>query len=326
MTRLRLVAALAVIALATPALAVPAASSDPGLGRFTGVDGLIYEYSPSVLKGPAGEYFLGADVDFACAVGRRLKVALRNLSKLAKVISTSGRRVVFTLAPNKSAVLPAGLPRPLPHGECDEAGLVAQARLLKGFKSSDFLPLTPALTLSRHQVYWKTDQHWTTVGGAVFAQELASHLDPELGRQQRYTYGSETRLGAMSEVLSLAAPETLETAMPASRVRVRTAPGGPDWAGYPQFTFEHAWTSSPRRRTWPGRTLILGDSFGWYALQNLRPLFRHGHFVWNGHTGVDVPKEIRRSDTIVIEVLQLFAMSERTLSADFRKDVRRALR
>ena len=95
MTRLRFAAALAVVALAAPALAVPAASGDPGPGRFSGVDGLIYEYAPAVLEGPDGEYFLGADVDFACAVGRRLKVALRSLSKLAKVISTSGRRAVL---------------------------------------------------------------------------------------------------------------------------------------------------------------------------------------------------------------------------------------
>ena len=297
----------ALVALA--ALLVPSTSTarvDQPSTTFTGADGLYYTYAPSIVAGQQSYLFLGNDFDFACGLGPAMSRSLAAYAKLAKVIRKSGREVVFTLAPNKSAVLSADLPGQPPHGVCDVQGLAAQDRLLEGYADPDFLPLVAPLRRSPRQVYWRTDQHWTTVGGSVFAKALAAHLSPRLGKRQRYTYGTETRLGVMNQALGISTPETLETAHPADRVKVRTARGAADWGGYPEFTFEHAWDSAPAGRTWPGRTLLLGDSFMWYALENLRPVFRHGHFVWIDHTDTDVPQAIKASDTVVIEVLQLF--------------------
>ena len=319
---LTLVSALAALA----ALAAPgSARVDQVQGRFTGADGLLYESAPAIVAGQQGYLFLGPDFDFACGLSSAMDHSLKAYAKLAKVISRSGRRVVFTLAPDKTAVLSDMLPAQPPHGVCDLQGLAAQDQLLEHFKDADFLPLVAPLRRSPRQVYWHTDQHWTTVGGAVFAKALAEHLSPQLGRQQRYTYGAESRLGAMNLALGIDTPETLQTASPADKVTVRTAPGGPDWNGYPEFTFEHAWNSKPAKRTWAGHTLLLGDSFMWYALENLRPIFRHGHFVWIDHTDTDVPQAIKDSDTVVIELLQLFLPGAPILTQQFRHQVAQAL-
>src|SRR4249919_3498644 len=100
--------------------------------------------------------------------------------------------------------------------------------------------------------------------------------------------------------------ETLETALPDNGVKVKTAPGCEDWAGYPTLICETCWNSAPAKQTWPGQTLLLGDSFMMYGLQSLRPLFHHGRWMWVGHSNRDVAKAIKASDTVVIEILQIF--------------------
>ena len=304
----------------------PAADTDRAAVGFTGIDGAVYESAPEVVTGPDGYLFLGAELDMACGLGRRIERSLKAYAQLARVISRSGRRVVFTVVPNKSVANPAHLVTPLPHGSCDARGLAEQAKVLQGFDDPDYLSLLKPLAAGTHQTWWKTDTHWTTAGAAIYAKALATELDPALGRRQKYRYGTETRVGYIHALMGSDVPETIETAFPRTKVKVRTAKGGPDWAGYPEGTFEHAWNTRPARRTWPGRTLLLGDSFMWYALQNLRPLFRHGHYVWIEHTGVDVPRAIKKSDTVVIELFQLFMPGQRIASKEFRKEVSRVLR
>ena len=99
-----------------------------------------------------------------------------------------------------------------------------------------------------------------------------------------------------------------------------------DWS-YPAITFDHSWSSRPVRHTWPGRTLLLGDSFLWYALENLRPVFGHGRFLWSGHVDDSVVlSAIKRADTVVIEGYQLLLPFTPMLSESFRSQVRKVLR
>ena len=91
---------------------------------------------------------------------------------------------------------------------------------------------------------------------------------------------------------------------------------------------DYAWNSRPAKLTWPGRTLVFGDSFSHYALPNLVPLFRHGRFMWIGEVELDdVVEAIRDADTVVLEVYQTFLSIGSVLTTKaFRQQVRRALR
>ena len=62
-----------------------------------------------------------------------------------------------------------------------------------------------------------------------------------------------------------------------------------------------------------------------YALESLRPLFRHGQFMWVGHSDHDVAKAVKRSDTVVIEVLELFVPGTIIATKSLRKELRRTL-
>lgn len=312
------------------------ASADPlddpirGTVAFTGIDGNLHDPAPIVVDGLDGELFYGGDFDVACAIGKDYTRSLNAMSKLAAVIDRSGRRAVWTAAPSKSSVLPDRLDTSnLPHGSCDRAGLRQEIRAIDAYTDPTFIPLRRKLAEDPRQVFWKTDLHWTTVGGAVFAKQLARRLDPELGRRQRYRLGTETAIGMLNAVRDDATPETWQSAYPRGPVSVRTtADSRGEYETFPDVVFDHSWKSSPARKTWPGRTLLLGDSMMLFALQNLRPIFREGRFLWVDHTGVDeVVRSIVRSDTVVMEVLQPFLPLDQFLpSASFRRAVARALR
>ncbi len=294
--------------------------------KIVGANGKTYDTAPFVVPGLGGELFLGPDFDVACALGKRYVRAMKTYAKVAELIRESGRTVVFTAAPNKSSVFPNRLDlATLPHGPCDSKGIAAQTRVLKRFGDPDYLSLVEPLRATLHQAYWKTDPHWTSVGGSVFAKQLAHHLDPRLAKRQRYTYGTEVGLGMLAAHLGSEETETLETAFPNTGVKVKTGKGCADWAGYPTLIFDTCWASKPAKRTWPGRTLLLGDSFMMYALENLRPMFQQGTFMWLGHADRDVAKAVRHSDTVVIEVAQLFVPGTIIATQSFRKALRREL-
>ena len=197
--------------------------------------------------------------------------------------------------------------------------------MLDTFQDPRYLPLRPAMARSHHQTYWKTDPHWTSVGGAVLAQQVARRLDKRLAKRQHYAYGTETGLGMLNADLGDPTTETIETALPDTGVKVKTAPGCDDWAGYPTLIYETCWNSAPAKKTWPGRTLLLGDSFMMYGLQSLRPLFHHGRWMWLGHSDHDVAEAIKDSDTVVIEVLQIFVPGTIIAKKSLRKELRRIL-
>lgn len=332
--RLRRGSARAAAALTTAALVLSMAAAAPAAAQaarddettFTGADGATYPRSPMTVHGLDGELFLGPDFDVACALGTDYTDALRTFAGVARVISRSGRRVVFTAAPNKSSVFPELVdPAAYPHGRCGRRGVAAGIKALQRFDDPDFLPLLEPLRRSRHQVFWKTDPHWSSVGGSVFAKQLAHHLDPRLGRLQRYRYGTETGLGMLNAEQGISTTETLETASPKTPVSVRTGRGCDPWAGYPTLIYETCWVSSPAKRTWPGRTLLLGDSFMMYALQSLQPLFRQGRFMWVGHADRDVAAQVQRSDTVVMEVAQLFVPGSVITTRSFKRALQRRL-
>jgi hypothetical protein len=314
-------------------VAVLLAGTVPGLARaedaasstgFVGLDGQVHDPAPLIIDGIDGQLFYGPDLDLACRVGGEFVQSMTKLSRLARKIERSGRTVVFTVAPAATSIISdrVGV---FPHGRCDRRGVAAQTRVLDRYADPAYLPLRPWLSGQHRQMYWKTDLHWTTVGGARFAKALATKLDPRLGRLQRYRYATETRVGLLNEYAGRVEPETVPTASPAGRVDVRDAEGS-SWSGYPEFTFRTSWVSSPKSHTWPGRTLVLGDSFAWYALENLRPIFGRGEFLWFTHAKeAEILQSIERADTVVIETYQLVTPRTPIAKAAFLRKLEKTL-
>jgi hypothetical protein len=303
----------------------PSGRADLPAGKIRGFDGQIYDQAPTVVAGRKGDLYFGFELDYACTLGgARLTASMDRVAKFAAMLEKSGRKVVYTIAPGKTWGVTKHLrTATLPHGSCDAVGIAQQNAALDRARAS-YLPLRPLLVGKERQMYWKTDPHWTTVGASAYARGVARRLDPELGRKQRYTYTTETRWGDLAKLVGDPTHEVGERAIPANGVRVRTAPGGADWAGYPTLTFDHSWTARPKSKTWHGRTVLVGDSFMWFALESLRPIFRHGRFLWVGHVArEDVVDAIVRSDTVVLEAYAAFGSLFG--KASFRREVGQAL-
>ncbi len=297
-------------------------------GQIRGLDGNTYPMAPMIVEGRHGMLFYGPDFDMACHFGDKLRKGFQRLGKLAKVINRSGRRVVFTIAPNKSMVENEYIRRTqLPHGGCDTIGLQEQAKIFDHYPDAHYLPIRKPLVQSPVQPYWKTDPHWSTVGGSVFSGQLASLLNPRVAAAQRLVPTQQTILGIFNETMAVDEPETAPAVEPGRAIKVRTAPGSTEWDGLPQLVTDHSWISSPARKTIRGKTLVIGDSFSQYALETLRPIFHHGRFLWIDHfTRPDLLDAIGSSRTVVIEVAQFLVQRSEMGSKDLRRDVRQYLR
>jgi hypothetical protein len=308
-----------------PAVALTAGRADLPPGTIPGFDGQVYDKAPTVVTGRKRDLYFGFELDYACALGgAKLTKSMNKMGKFAAMLERSGRTVVWTIAPGKTWGVSKHLPKAsLPHGSCDAVGVRQQNAALDRPRPS-YLPLRPLLVGKKRQMYWKTDPHWTTVGAAAYARGLARHLDPALGRSQHYSYTTETRWGDLAQIVGDLTHEVGERAIPDNGVRIRPARHGEDWAGYPTITFDHSWTARPKSKTWGGRTVLIGDSFMWFALESLRPVFRNGRFLWLGHvTPDDVIASIVRSDTVVLEAYAAFGSLFGT--AHFRREVKQAL-
>jgi alginate O-acetyltransferase complex protein AlgJ len=327
--RLALVSAAALMTV-SPVLATGTpfahADGDTPPPVYVGPDGIVHPGANVVIRGDDGYLFIGEDFDTACYDGDAFEDGLTRLARLSRLIEHYGKRVVFTVAPNKSSVATDEIVH-YPHGRCAKVGVAQQAKALDTFADPHYLPVHKWLASDKRQVYWRTDAHWDTVGSAVYAKHLARMFSPALAKEQHYQMTTRTKLGDLMEYLLTPLPETAPAALPHNGVRTRTKNGSDGFDPVSEVSFDHRWLSSPSAKTWHGDTLLVGDSFTYVGLEALRNLFRTGRFLWTAPYTLPVIVEgIKRADTVVIEVVQRFVTRSPLTTNKFYKQVRAALR
>lgn len=263
---------------------------------------------PRVVRGTNGYLFYGQDFVKACSSAVSYEESLNSLARLARIVQASGRRVVFTVSPNKSSVTADALPRNIPGGSCAVRGIERQNKLLDGIQDPLFVGIRRPLSdahKSGKQVFFRTDTHWTMLGGGMYAQALAKHLDPELAQRLRWEPLQHTRVGDMTKMIGLTSTETLTTATLSSGATVFPHPKAVRKGGSRPAYEPESWVTRPGNGLIQGRTLLLGDSFTGAALASLRPMFAQGRFVVFGYVPErQLISEIRSADTVVIQVVE----------------------
>ena len=322
-----LAASIAVVALSVIATTTAPARALDDEQTFVGLDGLVHQVSPTVIQGRGGYYFIGTDFDTACAFGGHLETALERLSRLARILTRAGKKVYFTVTPNKASVTREVLPVPLPQQGCARKGMRIQSEILDSYRDPHYLPIRRELVATPH-AYWHTDTHWSTAGTDVFAKALAQALDPRLADRLRYKRTTRTHLGDLAKVVG-AGPETIIGRIPSNGVRTRPARGST--AFDPTLTTlstDFSWVSGPSRKTYPGRTLLLGDSFTYVASEALTNLFRKGRFMWLGFQDSmqELADAVNASDTVVFTVVQRFATITSLVDPKFQNKLKSLLR
>jgi hypothetical protein len=297
-------------------------------GRLVSGRGAAYLPAPMSVEGRDGYLFYGEDFDSACLDGEQFDLGLRRMRAFARMLRAAGKRVLFSVAPNKSGVLPGELAG-LPHGSCDRSGLRHQAAALDAFRDADFIAMRARLARMAArgvQLYWHMDTHWTTVASTRYAFQVARRLDLRLAKRQRYAPARRTILPDLMQLQGIYdVRETAPARRTTTRVRVAEGPSGAEDPAAPGWA-DQSWESRPAARTWRGRSLLVGDSFTFTALESLRPLFRHGRFLWIGLASLDeIAAAMAEADTVVLEVVQRYVGRSVLLQPSFRKTLQQAL-
>jgi alginate O-acetyltransferase complex protein AlgJ len=262
---------------------------------------------PLVVRGKDGYLFLGEDFARACDLSKQFDPALEQILGFARTIQATGRNVVVVVGPNKSSVAPEALPRSVPRGDCALTHMRAQEARLDATTDPLFLNLLPQLKQAQAgggQPYWKTDTHWGPNGSAIYAQGLATKLSPSLGATLPVNRRPQTFTGDLGTMIGLPMKESDQV----NRVEtgtVRQDPYNQEWVLQGVYYGMQHWTTTPSTGLVQGKTLFLGDSFNYYAMDNLRPLFADGTSIWMRTTSNgEVARHIAAADTIVLETVQ----------------------
>jgi alginate O-acetyltransferase complex protein AlgJ len=232
---------------------------------------------PQVIQGKNGWLYYGDDVSGKCRPVLSIADTLARIDRLASAVEASGRRFIFTVAPDKSTIYPDNLPESYVGADCAAERRTAFWDALRTTPPTGYLDLRGPLEAEQKRsgpIYRPTDTHWNARGAAVYTQELAKRLDPDLLEDTDVVETGTTRLsGDLAGMLGL----TSEDDLPAVEVR---RPGvtavGRDSLQLPAQSLTApvtATTSTTDAPLFKPHTLLLGDSFTMMSRDPLGTLF-----------------------------------------------------
>jgi hypothetical protein len=303
----------------------------PGaLGTAGGKQSANQSRYPTVVSGSDGFLFLGEDFKNACE--RKMPVAetLRRLHRLERMIVASGRRFVFTVAPDKSTIEAKYLPSHYVGRDCAPEAKQAFWNALERDPPDGYFDLRHALE-GREEffgtpIYTHLDTHWLSLGSTTFARQLADALDPALWGNSQVVPVPEGRSGGdLSQLLGEDREEAVAQfqlvrpgVTPASRAQILLPGNTP-------VPIENSSTSAP---LFAPQTLILGDSFFERSGAPAARLFAHAVGLRNSQTRSSViAREVPKADVIVLELVErnLVGGAANILQDDYLNAIEQAL-
>jgi alginate O-acetyltransferase complex protein AlgJ len=287
-----------------PVAGVP---SGDGTVADTG-DGVEY---PSVIQGTHDWLYYGADIAGRCEPIRSIDDTLDRIDRLGAAVEASGRRFVFTVAPDKTTIYPDNMPESYVGADCAEERRTAFWDALRITPPTGYLDLRGPLEAEQERsgpIYRPTDTHWSPRGAAVYTRELAGRLDPVLLED---TDAVET--GTARVTGDLAAMLGLTTTDAFTAVEIRRpglTPIGRNSLELPLLPLAApvtANTSTVDAPLFQPRTLLLGDSFTDVSLSPLGTVFADVSLLHNeaAATAPQVAAEaIADADVVVFEIVE----------------------
>ncbi|HEY9472761.1 MAG TPA: hypothetical protein VIS06_02800 [Mycobacteriales bacterium] len=298
---------------------------------------------PRVIQGTDGWLYFGGDVSSLCQPQMSVSEVMSRLERLSTAIERSGRRFVFTVAPDKSTVWPKNLPASYLGEDCATARRTAFWTAVRTHPPTGYFdvrgPIEAVQQRTGQSSYWKEDTHWGQYAAATYAERLAMRVDPTVFRSPPAIScgGTATRLGDLSAILGR--PET--DTMAACQIAVGdtpitgsfpVVPGSttPDFGSAP-VKIDNRYAAKVGFSGVRDRTLLLGDSFSSASRPYLFPLFEDLTLLQNqtaGQSPSRVADAIVNSDVVAYEIVERTVaggqdafLAERTVQA-----VERALR
>lgn len=255
---------------------------------------------PHVIQGKDGWLFFGGDVANPCQPVAKIADALAGMQRFTDIIERSGRKLVFTIAPDKSEMNPQFMPDSYLGEDCAPPARATLWSRIKSDPPSSYVdikgPLAALAQSSTESLWRKHDTHWATRGAAVYAQQVIDAVRPGMWRPDELVgIGPVHRQGDLSVLLGTPVQDTF------AGYQVRRP--GVTVTSSSESLLTATSTDAPLIKG----GLILGDSFTQASRELLAPFFDHARILHPVTATVSpngLAAAIKGSKVIVMELVE----------------------
>jgi len=233
--------------------------------------------TPEVLEGADGYLFLAGAFDNACNPHGTPGSVSASLRRFAEIILKSGRKIVVTVAPDKSSVMTDKLPMNNPKAECwqthqDQLWNALNEALIPGFIDLRTI-FRNTESKNRTPLYLRQDSHWNREGSLVALEKVVSAFQPGVWNKNEIKYNGQTEYGGDLEALRGGTRTDEAPDFVVNRPQINVVKSQDD-AGYSPGYRRLSEMSGPSGSLVTGKTLMFFDSFGMAAIEQIVPYFQ----------------------------------------------------
>jgi hypothetical protein len=256
--------------------------------------------------GKDGWLYVGEDFERPCTPKRTVAEIFERLERLERLVTESGRRFVFTIAPDKSSMVPENLPGTVVGRDCAEARKREFWKQLPAGAPRGYFDLLAPLEREEERdpepLYRRIDSHWGGRGAAVYAEQLANALEPSLwdGTEVRRA-GTARGSGDLADLLGDRGRQEERTIWRVVRPGVV---GNFDEVGQSNDPV-HVMNETTGVALFGPRTTLAGDSFTDSSKREVYSLFADVVRVNNERTQPEVlAREIAAAEVVILQIAE----------------------
>jgi len=276
--------------------------------------------NPDVTIGTNGWLYYTLSLDRPCLTPTDLANVVDTLERATQIVESTGRDLIFAIAPDKATIVPDFLPDA-------ETCVNENATALANLDGPDnLITVWEEMRTARAKerpIYFRLDTHWTNEGAGVMAEAIIDRLAPDGWSDEAIT---ETvtidHEGDLTVLLGLPATEEnveLGIVIPGSEhtreTRTLLTASGTQ---YDQVVAVDFTATNP---VVAGRSLVMHDSYGWALTPMLAPYFENAAFIADTNpSGGHMWDDLAAAETIVHVSVQRSVQDiilGRDLAADF---------
>ena len=232
--------------------------------------------TPEVLEGSDGHLFLAGAFDAACGPHGTPQSVSSNLKRFADIIAKSGRKIVITIAPDKSSIEIDKLPKNNPKADCWKTHQDQLWNALSGAQIPGYIDLRSIfrgrITKTRAPLYLRQDSHWNREGSLVAIEKVVTMFQPGVWNKNEIKYNGQTEYGGDLEAMRGGTKTDEAPDFVVNRPQISVVKSQYD-EGYSPGYRRLSEMSGPPGSLITGKTLMLFDSFGMAAIEQIVPYF-----------------------------------------------------
>lgn len=232
--------------------------------------------SADVMVGTDGWLYLNREFLSECEVtDEQRQAVIAGYGRLQQILATSGRQMLFTIAPDKSTSEPEHLPTDNPFAECSTASKRATFTALRDAAIPGYIDMRRIIEQREkaedRAYYFRKDTHWNGLATAALAETMVKAIDPTLLETTTIKEGVQDYEGDLTTFLGT---PTVDKGLITEVVRPGvTVTANRDNALADGATLELHTATTTSAPLYDGSAVVIGDSFAGSSLLQLDPFF-----------------------------------------------------